>query len=277
MDENSLRNEIKQAREAETKAKAQIYTLRGKKGLQAMAAAMGEDLPDHLMEKAHIYEDPEDSPQIQELRRQIALIREMEKQQLDQIEELKRKKAERGAGNSQPQLVEMPQVRSSANFEVQQASTSNIKLTKEPEVLPKVPSYADFPKEQPQQQKTPSYASFPNQGVATPVSAPAAQQPPQQPAQPAQPAQPVQPVQIPSNPSSSGIVSPRSSKPSSSTSSKRGKKDKVSMQAPDSLEAKVLNASWDSGASKSKKTNKVCTYYLFRIISRFIKHYFEKN
>merc|ERR1712137_221411 len=99
-DANSLREEIRQARAAEVKAKTQIYTLRGKKGLQAMAAAMGEELPPQLSSASSgtVYEDPEDSPQIQELRRQIAMIREMERQQHEQIAELKKAKVVREGG-----------------------------------------------------------------------------------------------------------------------------------------------------------------------------------
>lgn len=265
MDENALRDEIKQSREAETKAKAQIYTLRGKKGLQAMAAAMGEEVPPQLMETVPIYEDPEDSPQIQELRRQIALLREMEKQQLEQIEELKQRKSDREKHDSKPQLMEMPQV-SNTNFAVQQASTSNISLEKKeaPTQPEKTPSYADFSDEQNSRSvaqeptKVPSYA----QGVAAPITVePSSNPPPSAVKAPSIEKLP----QTTASPSSSGIVSPRSKQ---SSGIKKGKKDKVSMQAPESLETKVLNASWDSGAVKSKKTNKV-SHFSFPIIIFF--------
>eukprot|EP01023_Acetabularia_acetabulum_P045416 TRINITY_DN4604_c0_g1_i1.p2 TRINITY_DN4604_c0_g1~~TRINITY_DN4604_c0_g1_i1.p2 ORF type:complete len:215 (-),score=35.24 TRINITY_DN4604_c0_g1_i1:568-1212(-) len=100
-DAAALRAEIQRARAAETKAKAQVYTLRGKKGLQAMAAAMGEEIPPQLASSTStVYEDPEDSPQIQELRRQIALLKEMEEQQRQQIEELKAKKEALSSGQT---------------------------------------------------------------------------------------------------------------------------------------------------------------------------------
>jgi len=239
-DPNALRQEIQKARAAETKAKTQIYTLRGKKGLQAMAAAMGEELPPQLSETS-VYDDPEDSPQIQELRRQIALIREMEKQQREQIEELRRKKAEREARNSSPQqrdMVDMPRVHqasvgSTSSLPVQQASS--ISLQKQESV----PSYAT-----PAPAPTPSYA---------------------QPVAPASPAPAPTPVAVPAvSPAASSpavAISPRSAG-SPLVSSKgpgvtRGKGNKVTMLAPDSIDIKVLNCSWDSGASKSKKGNKV--------------------
>merc|ERR1712063_231730 len=110
------------------KAKTQIYTLRGKKGLQAMAAAMGEELPPQLSSASSgtVYEDPEDSPQIQELRRQIAMIREMERQQHEQIAELKKAKAARegstpapaAAAPAEPEAVaSIPRVPSYAQYE----------------------------------------------------------------------------------------------------------------------------------------------------------------
>jgi len=242
-DPNALRAEIQKARQAETKAKTQIYTLRGKKGLQAMAAAMGEELPPQLAETP-IYDDPEDSPQIQELRRQIALIREMERQQHEQIAELRRKKVELESGSNS--MVEMPRVASATvtdnNIAVQQASASGISLQKPAE---------------PASNAVPAYANFEKQPSAAAAPAPATRGPP--------------PAAAPSGGShvaafnqSSTIVSaaPVSSSPAPSAMKsprKKGKNGKVQMQAPDSLMTKVLNASWDSGAVKSKKSNKVYT------------------
>jgi len=239
-----LRAEIEQARADETKAKAQIYTLRGKKGLQAMAAAMGEELPPHLSSShSTIFEDPEDSPQIQELRRQLALLKDMEAQQRNQIEQLKEKKAARLARAEQEKerenaaaaasAMEIPRVQntsSSSNFggitldKEPEQPVSNISLNKSPTPNNPPPKDSGVILEKNESQPLPP----------TPVPQPVEQQRSMPPAASASPSTPKTPLV-------------------------KGKSGKLTVGPPANVSVKVLNASWDSGSVKSKKNNKVYT------------------
>lgn len=250
-DAAALRAEIQRARAAETKAKAQVYTLRGKKGLQAMAAAMGEDLPPQLASSTStVYEDPEDSPQIQELRRQIALLKEMEEQQRQQIEELKAKKEARlarSASQQQQKPMELPRVDTNS----QPSNIGGINIAKSP--MPSSQSNITVP--QPvAQAPVASQPSYINSQQSSGISLQKQDTPSPTPS----------PVSTPTTPSP---VVERSMPPASATTPvatpktpvRKGKGGKLSMGAPAAMVVKVLNASWDSGSVKSKKNNKVYT------------------
>merc|ERR1712137_398626 len=248
-DANSLREEIRQAREAEVKAKTQIYTLRGKKGLQAMAAAMGEELPPQLSSASSgtVYEDPEDSPQIQELRRQIAMIREMERQQHEQINELKKAKVVREGGvapaTPPAAMTSIPRMPSYTQYEETPAVVEEVRA------IPMVQAQTTKPV------NLPSYASFPSQ--PEPVAEAPKPAPPSHP-EPvaATPAVTPAPSHVDAFQQAESASSPQRS---GSSLVRKGGKEKVVMDAPISMVNKVLNASWDSGAAKSKKNNKVYT------------------
>merc|ERR1712137_445929 len=246
-DANSLREEIRQARAAEVKAKTQIYTLRGKKGLQAMAAAMGEELPPQLSSASSgtVYEDPEDSPQIQELRRQIAMIREMERQQHEQITELKKAKVMREGGvapaTPPPAVTSIPRMPSYAQYEETPAVVEEVRA------IPVVQAETAKPVTLTAESSKPSYASFPEDKAPVTPAEPAAAPAPE-------PAAPSHVDAFQKTEASNGPI-----KRSGSSVVRKGGKDKVVMDAPASMVNKVLNASWDSGAAKSKKNNKVYT------------------
>merc|ERR1711862_662048 len=217
-----LRAEIEQARADETKAKAQIYTLRGKKGLQAMAAAMGEELPPHLSSShSTIFEDPEDSPQIEQLRKKKAARLARAEQE---------KERENAAAASAMEIPRVQNTSSSSNFggitldKEPEQPVSNISLNKSPTPNNPPPKDSGVILEKNESQPLPP----------TPVPQPVEQQRSMPPAASASPSTPKTPLV-------------------------KGKSGKLTVGPPANVTVKVLNASWDSGSVKSKKNNRVYT------------------
>ena len=263
-DTEQLKQFVAKAREAETKTKMQIYTIRGQKGLAALKHSY---VPDEDEPQPDIY-DIEKSPQIIELRRQIELMKEMEQAQLDEIERLKREKAIREAQPSLREsfttgIIENPQ------FQIEQARELHIESS--------VAEYHEMEVAMPVSITVPQFVSQAAPVPVTIVSAPII--PNIQPVEIAQP-----PPGLPSHSQSMGdMISPRNmlSNAFNSTSSGstpninpqagsaiRNKKGKAKMPAPQAVVMRVLNASWDTGSSKSKKNNKV--FLLFFLIFQFL-------
>lgn len=213
-----------------------------------MAAAMGEGLPPQLSTGSYeLFEDPEQSPQIQELRRQIAQIREMEQQQLAEIKRLKESMALRKSENAlrdavvqpasyTPEIIEQPRI-SLSKPEIIQAPVVFETVVQPPVVvqLPQVRSVQQMPV--PDSPAPAPPVTAPSPVVPTLVNAPA-------------------PLQRTGPQEGSQVLSPRAQ---GSGIFGRKKTKAAAMGPPQSVEMKVLNASWDSGSSKSKKTNKVYT------------------
>jgi len=222
-----------------------------------MAAAMGEELPPQLSSShSTIFEDPEDSPQIQELRRQLALLKDMEAQQRAQIEQLKEKKVARLARAQQEKEKENASVSAMEIPRVENTSSSSnfggITLDKEPE--------------QPVSNITLNKSPTPNNPPPTKKSGVILEKNETQPLPPTPAPQPVEQQRSMPPAASASPSTPK-------TPLVKGKSGKLTVGPPANVTVKVLNASWDSGSVKSKKNNKVLFFFVFIILFCFFNDF----
>ena len=232
-DSGALTDYIKKAREAETKAKVQIYTLKGKKSFEKLKKMEEEEEEDVENENISHNNDNFD-----DLRRQIEQYKELERLELENIEKLKKERElQQLFYNIDKQEVQTQQEETTRSAPIEQLKIPKFTPPTDPQ---KSPKFLQEPAPVPQLIQAPIVIQ---EQISSPVITPPL----------------VVQSSSPSIPSinSNNIAIPQGNLSLSSELllSPRSRKGRAP-ETPSSFLVKVISIQWDN-APKSKKNNKV--------------------
>lgn len=232
-DSGALQEYINKAREAETKAKVQIYTMKGKKSLEIL-----KQMEEEEEEESTETDSYTNSSQLDELRRQIEHYKELERIEKENIERLKKER-------------ELQQLFHTIDNQQVETTRSTVEEINIPSVSTSSsdtsPNFLHEPAPIPQVIQPPVV-------VEQPVIIPPVVQSPPQPTSSSSSSS-LQPLVLPQ--SSPSLQSSSSASSADLLLSPRSRKGRAP-ETPSGYLVKVLSIQWDN-APKSKKNNKIYT------------------